>query len=118
MVERAIELDPDFGGATLDEFLVLYFASLPSDLGGCKDRARYHFGRAMEKTGGNSTSALISYAYAISRPERDFYTFRDHLERVMAIDPNDNPSARLVTILDQRRAGWLLYYYYDFLPYP
>ncbi|MCL2193574.1 MAG: TRAP transporter TatT component family protein, partial [Treponema sp.] len=49
MIERAFELDPDFSG--LDEFLLLYFASLPEMLGGDRDRARYHFGRAMEKSG-------------------------------------------------------------------
>jgi len=121
MIERAFELDPDFGGATLDEFLVLYFASLPEMLGGDRDRARYHFGRAMEKTGGSSTSALISYARSLSIPEQDFDTFEERLQAVLAINPDDNPATRLMTILDQRTARWLLdnaYNFFAFLPFP
>jgi len=119
MIERAFELDPDFSG--LDEFLLLYFASLPEMLGGDRDRARYHFGRAMEKSGGNSTGALISYARSLSVPEQDFDTFEERLLRVLAINPDDNPATRLVTILDQRMARWLLdnaYNFFAFLPFP
>jgi len=115
MVERVLELDPDFAG--LDDFLVLYFASLPEVMGGDRERARYHFGRAMERSGGNSTAALISYARALSVPEQDFDTFEERLERVLAINPDDNPSTRLVTILDQRKARWLLYNAEDFFPF-
>jgi len=121
MIERAFELDPDFSG--LDELLLLYFASVPEAHGGNRERARYHFERAMERSGGNSTGALISYARSISVPEQDFDTFEERLERVLAINPDDNPSTRLITILDQRRARWLLYnaedffLFYDFYDY-
>jgi len=115
MIERAFELDPNFGG--LDEFLVLYFASLPDILGGDRERARYHFGRAMERSGWTATGALIAYARSISVPEQDFDTFEERLERVLAINPDDNPSTRLVTILDQRKARWLLYNAEDFFPF-
>ena len=121
MIERAFELDPDFGGATLDEFLVLYFASLPEMLGGDTERARLHFQRAMDKTGGNSTSAMISYAKSICVPEQDFETFESYLRQVLAINPDDNPATRLVTILDQRTAQWLLdnaHTLFAFLPIP
>jgi len=121
MIERAFELDPDFGGATLDEFLVLYYASLPEILGGNRDRARYHFGRAMRKTSGSSTAALVSYATSISVPEQDFETFEERLQSALAINPDDDPSTRLVTILDQRRAQWLLdnaHSFFAFLPFP
>jgi len=119
MIERAFELDPGFAG--LDEFLVLYFASLPEMLGGDMERARYHFERAMAATGGNSTGALISYARSISIPEQDFDTFEERLRSVLAINPDDNPATRLVTILDQRTARWLLdnaYNFFAFLPFP
>jgi len=119
MVERMLELDPDFAG--LDDFLVLYFASLPEMLGGDLERARHHFARAMEVSGGTSTGALISYARSISVPEQDFDTFEVRLEAVMAIDPDANPATRLMTILDQRRARWLLdnaYVFFAFLPFP
>jgi predicted anti-sigma-YlaC factor YlaD len=108
MIEKAYELDPDYGGATLDEFFVLYYASIPEMMGGDMERARHHFDIAMEKTGGRSSSALISYANAISRAENDRATFEQRLRSVLALNPDDNPSARLVTVLDQRKARWLL----------
>jgi hypothetical protein len=57
MIERAYELDPGYGGATLDEFLLLFYASLPELLGGDKEKAAVHFQRALDNTGGNSTGA-------------------------------------------------------------
>jgi len=120
MIERAFELDPDFGGASLDEFLVLYFASLPLLMGRDVERARFHFYRAMEKTGWTSTGALISYAASISiRQDEgvfDVDTFRERLDMVLGIDPDDNPATRLVTILDQRRARWMLDNIYELFP--
>ena len=119
MMERVIELAPDKDG--LDDFLVLYFASLPEMLGGDVGRARSHFMRAMERSGWTSTGALVSYARNISVPEQDFDTFEERLLRVLAINPDDNPSTRLMTILDQRRARWLLdnaHDFFAFLPFP
>jgi len=112
MVERAIELDPGFAG--LDEFLVLYFASVPEILIGEEtpgrnlERARYHFGRAMERSGWTATGALLAYAGSISAPAHDIETFRAHVQRVLDINPDDHPSSRLIIVLDQRRARAML----------
>jgi predicted anti-sigma-YlaC factor YlaD len=121
MIKRAYELDPDFGGATLDEFLLLFYASLPEFMGGDKERAKEHFKRAMEKTGGNSTSAYISYAQSICVPAQDYNAYKDNLEKALAVDPNADVSNRLVTVINQRKARWLLdnaYLSFSFLPFP
>jgi len=121
MISRAYELDPDFGGAALDEFFVLFYASLPELMGGDKERAKIHFQRALEKTGGNSSSAYISYAQSISVPAQDYDTYKDYLEKALAINPDADISTRLVTVVNQRKARWLLdnaYNYFSFLPIP
>jgi predicted anti-sigma-YlaC factor YlaD len=121
MIKRAYELDPNFGGATLDEFLLLFYASLPEIMGGDKDLAKEHFNRALEKTGGKSTSAYISYAQSICVPAQDYNTYKDCLEKALAIDPNADVSTRLVNIINQRKAQWLLdnaYLSFSFLPFP
>jgi len=121
MIQRAYELDPDFGGASLDEFLILFYGSLPELLGGDKERARHHFQLALEKTGGNSAGAYISYAQSICVPAHDYETFKDCLEKALAIDPDANVSTRLVTIISQRKARWMLenaWNYFSFLPIP
>ncbi|MCL2044645.1 MAG: TRAP transporter TatT component family protein [Treponema sp.] len=108
MILRAYELDPDFNGTALDEFLLLFYASLPFELGGDIERAKYHFRQAQDKTGGNNAGAYISYAKVISTHERDYATFRDYLERALAVDPDADIATRLVTIINQREARWLL----------
>jgi predicted anti-sigma-YlaC factor YlaD len=121
MLLRAYELDPDYGGAMLDELLFLFFASMPEFMGGDRERADMHYRRVMEKTGGNSVGAYVSYAQAISIPGQDYDTFRDKLEMALAVDPNEDISTRLVNIINQRKARWLLdnaFYYFSFLPIP
>jgi len=121
MIERAYELDPNFGGASLEEFLILFYGSLPELMGGDKERAKTHYQRALEKTGGNSPGAYISYAQSICVPARDYDTFKDCLEKALAINPDADPSTRLVTIISQRKARWMLdnaWNYFSFLPIP
>ena len=121
MILRAYELDPDYNGAALDEFLLLFYASLPEPRGGDKERAKVHFQLALEKTGGNSAGAYVSYAETICIPEQDYETFRDYLERALAIDPDADETIRLVNIINQRKAQWLLdnaWNYFSFLPIP
>jgi len=121
MIQRAYQLDPDYNGATLDEFLVLFYASLPEIMGGDKERAKDHFNRALQKTGGKSTGAYISYAQSICVPAQDYKAYVDCLEKALAVDPDADVSTRLVTIINQRKARWLLdnaYNYFSFLPIP
>jgi len=119
MIQRAYQLDPDYNG--LDEFLLLFYASLPEVMGGDKEKAKTYFKRALEKTGGRSTGAYISYAQSICVPVQDYETYKDCLEKAIAVDPDADVSTRLVTIIDQRKAHWLLdnaYNYFSFLPFP
>ena len=121
MVLRAYELDPNFGGASIDEFLILYYASLPELLGGNKEQAKVHYQRALEKTGGKSAGAYVSYAQSVCVPAQDYETFAECLEKALAIDPNEDISTRLITIITQRKARWLLdtaYNFFSFLPIP
>jgi predicted anti-sigma-YlaC factor YlaD len=108
LINRAYELDPDFNHGALDEFFVLYYASLPVGLGGDKAKAEVFFRQALEKTGGNSPGPYVSYAQAICIPAQDYETFRDYLEKALAIDPDADPANRLVNIITQRKAQYLL----------
>jgi predicted anti-sigma-YlaC factor YlaD len=120
MMARAYELDPDFGSGTLDEFYILFYASLPELIGGDKERAKLHFERALEKTGGLSAGAYVSYAQAVCVSTQDYEAFRENLEKALAVDVNVNPSTRLANTLSQRKARYMLdtaYNYFSFLPY-
>lgn len=121
MIEWAYKLDPDYGGATLDEFFIIFYGSLPEMMGGDKEKAIEHFNIAITKTEGKSAGAYISYAQSICVPNQDYDSFKDNLEKALAIDPDEDISTRLVTIISQRKAQWLLdtaWKYFSFLPVP
>jgi predicted anti-sigma-YlaC factor YlaD len=121
MIHRAYELNPDYDGAALDEFFILFYASLPELLGGDLKKAEFHYKLALEKTGGNSAGAYVSYAQSVCVPAQDYNTFKDCLEKAVSINPDINTSTRLVNIITQQKARWLLdnaWTFFSFLPMP
>jgi predicted anti-sigma-YlaC factor YlaD len=108
MLQRAYELDPGFNDGALDDFYVLFYASLPPFLGGDKTKADIHFALAMERSNGMSAGPYVTYAQAVSIPAQDYETFQKHLELALAVDPDANPASRLANIISQRKARFLL----------
>ncbi|GHV95924.1 lipoprotein [Spirochaetia bacterium] len=108
LVTRAYELDPDFNNGALDEFFVLFHASVPESMGGDKSKVETHYRRALEKSRGLSAGPYVSYAQAVSIPAQDYDTFKACLDTALAIDPDEDPSNRLVNIISQRKARYLL----------
>ena len=117
LINRAYELDPDFNSGALDEFLLLFYASVPEHLGGDKAKAETHFKLAVEKSGGLLAGPFVSYAQALSIPAQDYDRFKTCLETALSIDIEANPSNRLVNIIYQRKAQYLLdssvYYFFN-----
>jgi predicted anti-sigma-YlaC factor YlaD len=107
-MERAYELDPDFNSGALDEFYVLFYAYVPEGMGGDPSRVALHYERALEKSGGNSAGAYVSYAQAVCVPAQDIETFRSCLEAALGVDIEKDPGNRLVNIISQRKARSLL----------
>ena len=108
MIERAYELDPDFNSGALDDFFVIFYSALPENLGGNKDLVYDHFQKAVEKSGGLSASPYVSYARSVAIPAQDYESFKTMLESALAIDPDDDPSNRLMNILALQKAQFLL----------
>jgi hypothetical protein len=108
LIRRAYELDPDYENGTLDDFYVLYYASLPAEMGGDKALARLYFDRAIEKSQGLSASPYVSWAQSVSIPAQDYPAFKENLEKALAINVNKNRATRLANLLSQRKARYLL----------
>jgi predicted anti-sigma-YlaC factor YlaD len=108
LAQRAYTLDAGFNSGALDDFLLLYYASVPASMGGDKDKAEDHYRRALEKSGGLLASPYVSYAQAVSIPAQDYDTFKVCLDAALAIDPDTDKSNRLVNIITQRKARYLL----------
>jgi predicted anti-sigma-YlaC factor YlaD len=119
MIARAYELDPDFNKGAIDDFYVLLYASLPEILGGDKTKAEAHFKLALEKTQGNAAGPYVSYAQAVCVPVQDYDSYKANLEKALEVDIDADPSNRLINVMAQRKARFLLnhgYYYFSFLP--
>jgi predicted anti-sigma-YlaC factor YlaD len=114
MIERIEALEPGYGNGALDGFYVGYYGSLPDYLGGDPAKAREHFARAQERAGKTDTSSLLSLATTVCVKEQNAAEFKDLLGRVLAFDPDSSPSTRLVNILNQRKARWLLAHIDDY----
>ncbi|RPJ02361.1 MAG: hypothetical protein EHM31_03215, partial [Candidatus Aminicenantes bacterium] len=118
MIERVEALVPGYGHGSLDSFYVGYYGSLPDYLGGDPAKAREHFAKAQALAGKSNTSSLMALATTVSVSEQNVSEFKDLLGRVLAFDPDSSPENRLVNILNQRKARWLLGHIDDFFIEP
>jgi predicted anti-sigma-YlaC factor YlaD len=114
MMDRALLLDEHFGKGSIHEFYVLYYGSMPDYMGGDFKKARLHFQKAVEQSGGKSSTAYLSLATSVSVKEQNVNEFKMLLGKVLSIDPDADPDNRLVNILNQRKARWLLDHIDDF----
>jgi predicted anti-sigma-YlaC factor YlaD len=114
MIERVAALVPGYGQGALDAFYVSYYGSMPEYLGGDAAKAREHFTKAQALAGAKDTSALVALATTVSVKEQNAAEFKELLDRVLAFDVDRHPSTRLVNVLNQRRARWLLDHIDDF----
>ena len=108
LVERAYELDPDFNSGALDDFFLLFHASIPQAMGGDKSKVEIHYQRALEKSKGLLAGPYVSYAEAVSIPAQDYDKFKELLDIALSIDPDEDPANRLVNVISQRKARYLL----------
>src|SRR5262245_49911867 len=107
LAERAIALDETWSKGALHEMFVS-LDSLPEALGGSPERARKHFARAVELQKSLSPGPYVALATGVAVPAQDKGEFQKLLEQALAIDPEKDPSTRLVTLVQQRRARALL----------
>jgi predicted anti-sigma-YlaC factor YlaD len=108
LVERAYEIDPGYNNGALDDFLLLFHASVPEMMGGDRSKIDFHFQKSMEKSKGLLAGPYVSYAKAVSIPAQDYDKFKELLEAALSIDTDKEPSNRLVNIISQRKAQYLL----------
>jgi predicted anti-sigma-YlaC factor YlaD len=108
LIDRAFELDSDFEQGALHIFLISYEASRQGGEGDPASRSKKHFDRAIRLTGGQLASPLVAYAEAVSVARQDRAEFQTLLNQALEINVNAKPEWRLVNLVTQRRARWLL----------
>ena len=107
LAERALALDESWSKGAIHEMFVS-LDGLPEALGGSAARAREHFNRAVELQHGRSPGPYVALATGVVLAAQDRAEFEKLLQTALAMDPEKDPSVRLVTLVQQRRARALL----------
>jgi hypothetical protein len=105
LLERALVLDEDFEEGTTHELLMAYEASR---IGGSRDKARRHYERALALGAAKSPSIWLGWAERVSVQEQNRSEFEELIANSLAFEVDDHPQNRLLNLLAQRRARWLL----------
>ncbi len=108
LIDRALELDEGFSDGAIHSFLITYEMSRQGLKGDPAERARKQFERAMQLSHGWQAGPLVSLAEAVSLQKQNLQEFDSLLQQALAIDPDAHPEYRLVNLVMQRRAKWLL----------
>ncbi len=108
LIDRAIALDETFEAGAIHTFLITYEMVRPGGEGNPQERARTHFTRAVQLTGGQQAAPYVALAESVCVTNQDAAEFRSLLNQALAIDPDDRREWRLANTIMQRRARWLL----------
>ncbi len=71
-------------------------------------RIRDHFKQALDLSKGRKAGLFVSYAEALAVPQQNRDEFTRLLEQAIAINPDMHTDNRLLNLVAQRRARWLL----------
>lgn len=108
LIDRALQLDESWGDGAIHGFLINYEMTRQGVAGSAAERARKHYERAVELTHGQQAGPFVTYAEAVCVEQQDAKQFEELLNRALAINPDEHPESRLVNLVMQRRARWLL----------
>ena len=107
LAERAIALDDTWNHGALLE-LMITVESQGETLGGSEQRARRYFARAVDLQRGLSPGPYVALATGVVKSKQDRDEFEQLLRQALAVDPDADPSHRLITLITQKRAKLLL----------
>jgi len=108
LIDRALELDESYDHGAIHSFLITFEMTRQDKTGDPAGRARAHFERTLKLTGGREAGAYVSLAESVAVEQQNRDEFEKLLHQALAIDPNTDPNVRLVNLIMQRRARWLL----------
>lgn len=108
LVQHALALDDTHDHGAIHVFMINYEMSRAGLRAGASARARAHFARAVELTGGRHAAPYVTLAEAVSIPEQNRGEFESLLQHALELDASGNKEWRLVNLVMQRRARWLL----------
>lgn len=107
LFERCLELDADYDLGAIHSAMIA-LDGLPEHMGGSLERAREHYQRALELNGGQRAATYVTWAVSVSLRQQDREEFERLLDKALEVDPERLANERLVNLIAQRRARFLL----------
>jgi len=108
LIDRALTLREDYDHGSIHAFLITYEMSRVGASGDPAVRAEQHFKRATELSGGSLAAPYVALAEAVCIQQQNQARFQALLAQALAINPDAWPESRLLNLVMQRRARWLL----------
>jgi predicted anti-sigma-YlaC factor YlaD len=108
LIEQALELNESYDKGALHSFMITFEMGSPTRKGDKLARARQHYTRAIELSGGHQAGPYVAYAESVLTAEKDRAGFEETLKKALAVDTNLEPGYRVINLVMQRRARWLL----------
>lgn len=106
MIDRGLKLDETWEDGSFHEIKIKLAAAKVGDSD--QNLIRKHYERALKLSNGRHAGLFLDYAEAISLPNQNKAEFLSLLERALAMDPDKYPENRLLNLIAQRRAQYLL----------
>jgi predicted anti-sigma-YlaC factor YlaD len=114
LLQQVETWDDSYGAGAVHEIFISYFGSAPADLGGSEKKARASFVRALELSRGQRAGTYLALASTVSVKNQNSAEFRELLGKALAVDVNARMEDRLVNIINQRKARWMLAHIDDY----
>lgn len=108
MLEKAAALNPDYSDGALWDIMCQFYTAAPMDFGGDAERGKYCYEQAMRVSGGKTPGLYITYAESFCKPSGDRQGFLDSLNEALKINPDENPSSLLMSVISQQKANRLI----------
>ena len=108
LIDRALALNEAYDSGAIHGFLINYEMVRQDTKGDPAARARQHFERAMALSHGWQAGPLVTFAEAVCVQKQNLREFDARLNQALAINADTHPEVRLVNLVMQRRARWLL----------
>jgi len=106
LLDRALELDPDWNSGALHEFWIVLASAKPGKVD--TQKVTTHFTRALELSQAKRATLFVTFAETVSVPQQNREEFRQFIDKALAINPDSTKEIRLLNLVAQRRARWLL----------
>ncbi len=106
LLDRALMLDEDWNKGSLYEVKVQLAGA--KVWGGDEQEIARNYERALMLSSGQHAALFVTYAEAVAIPNQDRELFLTLMNRALSVNPDLDPENRLLNLLAQRRAQFLL----------